>query len=1349
MTEQHGDSHATAVSRPSPSEWLGAHKHPQLLPTPWLTDEGLEDFVEALLLSERLLGVAVRHVQHVERWGVSGDKQDGIDFFGQFNDGTTAAWQVKQLEKLTRGDVRAAVKAATFERADELYLVFGGIATVQAREEMLLHPRWTLLDRRTLTETLRLLPSQTQRGIIDRFWGPEVRRHFVSAPGDAMVPFDQFRKSRQNPDALINDLGELAGRDDELDRFTRALSREVTESPQIIVVSGPGGRGKTRLLIEALTLEAMRQPNRVISCLAPMRVFDAAAMNEIPQNEGIVAIDDAHIDPAALEPLLALARSNPDLQVVLASRPSGLGMVQEAITRASFGPREHEVISVGELNLKSAIELVKGLITNLELGFGLRNYLAEQARHSPHVAVILTNLIRTGQISGSLLVNEDLRRTVLARYRELMVPGQIDGFDTDVVQRVIATYACVQPDSPLDKRVQARIAHFCGLPVIQLARLTRRLIDQGLILDQDNRLRVVPDLLSDQIVESVAVFEQYDTGFVSDLWHEFGPTHYERLALTLGELDWRIGHRDGPSVMAPVWDVVRERLNSPYPWALCRELDQIAPLAATQPKALVAVLEALRERLDLEDAAGTPVPEDPEDEEDRLYRRVWPYSRKVDRSEVRAKLPRLYGRAAVNDPTTIETAVDALLALARADTRAPNAHPGHARRVLTDELSNLATLSDPATPLRIVTRVRVHCETGTDDEALAALSALKPLLAKEELETIQSALYQLSFRSHLISAAAMRPVRDHIRQLLKNEGASDQVARAGAAVDLLREALRAPRGHFGRDVSADAVLAWEGDDLETVRSLADIAARTHFATVRRMVRETVDWSAEHAESLPLRHASLSLQFELDRSEDIRDALADRIIGSPWKIAGELINRVPGLDELQSDRDAGRRELEELSEEQKRDARQVKFTAKAESRRTRIPAVDGALARRLLEYGDASQIVHLLTQLSAEARQLGKQPTFRGVWQSLSAIRPGLVPELVNIIAGQADESPLDHDLPALLAHWNMHTPGDALGWAGDAVKSGRSGVRLAIGFFVDDMPWTAHQAEFSSIWRAGIADQDELVAARFLGSAGWYLHSNPIEAAAVLLENEISPPAAGASLMGAWRYGESPESPPLDRTAQEAMLSIASRAGFDDFIAQETLTNAAREHPDLGLDQLLELSRNGESVPDGIHDLAAVFENRSTAFTEWLLDHLHEELASIEEVVSAALNGYLPTSIAESLTRRVPDLSTGDLLALVRVLGSLPMWIPNNLNLAEACVELSENRNLLDEIVPELRRGVSLRGWGWIGNESSELNNARDVCTAAAERTTSTQLRAQLIEATEWFQTTIGDLRLRERDEDW
>jgi hypothetical protein len=120
-----------------------------------------------------------------------------------------------------------------------------------------------------------------------------------------------------------------------------------------------------------------------------------------------------------------------------------------------FGPDQQTTIDVGELELGDARRLVKGLIGDLDLSFDLRNYLADQATHSPHVAVILTNLIRTRQLTGAIAVNANLRNLVLHRYQEVLVPGEVEGLDANTARRVIATYATCS----LSRRATRRSKH--------------------------------------------------------------------------------------------------------------------------------------------------------------------------------------------------------------------------------------------------------------------------------------------------------------------------------------------------------------------------------------------------------------------------------------------------------------------------------------------------------------------------------------------------------------------------------------------------------------------------------------------------------------------------------------------------------------------------------------------------------------------------------------------------------------------------------------------------------------------------------------------------------------------------
>jgi len=588
---------ASELDGRSALDWLLADRQPRLVPTPWLSDRRFEDFVEHLLKVQPLLGTSVRHVAEVARWGVPGDKQDGIDLFGRFNDDVPAAWQCKHLKVLNPANVREAIGDLTFEGAEEIYLVYADVAKVAARNEVRKHPGWHLWDRRDLTAMLRAVPVQTQRDVLDEFWGLNVRRLFLQAPDDAFMSLESFKWSRLNPDSVMNDLGPLAGRTEELAAMRVALDRASESYRKVVLVSGPGGRGKSRLLADSFGELRGQRPSLVISCLAPARVFGPAAMSELWVGTSVVVIDDAHRDPKALAPLLAFARGSEDVQIVLATRPSGLRLITEEIIEAGFGPSEWLVVPVDELARVEAERLVKELTEGMGLSFGLRSYLAGQAEHSPHVAIIATNLIKRGELTASLGVDDGLRQTVLNRYREVLAPD-VDGVSGATTRKVLATYAAVGTVDSADRDLVQRIASFCELTVVDLARLIASLRDHGLLLVQGESLRVVPDVVADSVLEEQAAFENFDTGFASALWEAFGDgEHQHQLATTLGELDWRLSERGGPAVMDSIWAKIRERiLVLPY-GRLHDALSSYGQLAATQPRAMTKLLEDLRTRL--------------------------------------------------------------------------------------------------------------------------------------------------------------------------------------------------------------------------------------------------------------------------------------------------------------------------------------------------------------------------------------------------------------------------------------------------------------------------------------------------------------------------------------------------------------------------------------------------------------------------------------------------------------------------------------------------------------------------------------------------------------------------------
>lgn len=1326
-------------------DWLLSDRNRLLLPTPWLTDRRFEDFVERLLKAQPLLGPDVRHVARVSRWGVPGDKQHGIDLYGQYSDGVHAAWQCKHLRSLTAPAVAKAVKYVSFNGAAELILVFADVAKAAARNEMRRHTGWQLWDRRDLTDMLAALPAPTQRDILSEFWGEEVRRLLLPTLTDAFISVDAYLTGRQNPELVLNDLGPLAGRTAEMAAMRSALLPGTADTAQVTLVSGPGGRGKSRLLAVALAELTAAQTELSITCLAPGRVLDRSAMSELPLGSSVVVVDDAHLDPTSLGPLLSYARQADDVRVVLATRPSALRAINAQISQAGFRPAERTVIAVEELDRVDAERLVKGLTDDLGLNFGLRDYLAGQAQHSPHVAVIATNLIRRGELTASLVVDAGLREVVLSRYRDVLA-HDVGELERRVSRKVLATYAALGRVDPADRTLMGHIAEFCGLPLVELARAVESMRDHGILSESGGQLRIVPDVVADSVLEDEAAVGDLDTGFAAELWNTFADGDRQHsLALTLAELDWRLRQRGGPAVMDAVWRRLRERILPLSIEALHKQLGRMTELASTQPRRVVALLEELR--VGLRDSKQSASESGGEQASWRARLGLPP----LEGADVLALMPELYARAAMNEPELLDTALDAIWAIRSQDRRPPHSHAEHADRMISDHLGNLAKMPDPSFPDRIVDRVSVWlAESPQPEDTVTPLFALAPMLIKERMETVQTAPMTLSMQPVTFRASALRPVRDRIREVLLRQGCSDDLRRAGAAVGLLREALRQPHGYFGQKVMQELVLSWEDDDLATLTTLAEIAEQTTSTALRRRVRAALSWPAEHALSLRVRHAALTAVATLDDLAELDDDIVDELLGDRFGLASVSPSEVPTLEEMQQARADEEQRLADLSEEQQaQESEQARESV--QRRRERQSAVAESIAARLAAVGSTQEIHDLLAEASRQVVALGEHTggNLWGVLHHLAAQAPQALAQLLDSVA-QADEGPLDQQLPQLISLHLQQRPQDALTWLETAVSQARPKVRHAIAQALDREQWDDN-GEMARIWATGTRDVDRTIADRFLASAGAFLRQAPVDAVTVLLERGISEHAATAAIEGAAGYDGENYGRSLTRDQADAILALTAQSGLKSYVVQTTVSSIATQHPRLVLDHLAKQAAAGTAPPGDIHGLGDAFDNRPDDLAGWALHRLQQHnvqtSGQLDFVLQAATNGVLTQRQGDAFATRLPTLGAAQLTDLVALLGWLDTWPLRHPVLTHAVLERARGTGDTDELLTQLTASMHPRHWGGINGVSPELDAALTRAHAAADTTEDGELRQIYRDAAARIQATIeADRRLHEED---
>ncbi|MEU4740937.1 ATP-binding protein [Actinosynnema sp. NPDC023658] len=1296
-------------------------KNPTLVPTPSLSADEFEDFTERLLSAHRFCVPQLRKVVRVERWGRRGDKQDGIDFVGTFSDGATAAWQCKRHDELTVAKVRAAVAACTFA-ADEYYLVFSGEASSGVRAEIVKHPRWQLVDQRGLGRLLDDLPLHKRREVLDATWGKQQRKLLLRMPGeDAFVSLEAFATDRKNPDTLLNDLVPRVGRDAELERLAVALDRSV-DRPVVVLVSGPGGRGKSRLLVEALTPSQQDNPDIPVLLLSQGAVLDDTTLEELPYSPAVIVVDDAHQHREGIARLLTYARHVAGIQLILASRPSGIPDIRSRITASRISSAQVAHVEVGELTKAAARSLVESLTEGLGLPWGLREHLAAQAVDSPYVAVVAANLIRRGELTAPLAVDAELRQQVLSRYQELA----LDGIDDNPARRLLAVYAALGSVDDNDADLRAQIAAFCGLGVVALLRLVEQLRDRGVLVDRHGGTRVTPDVLADEILEREAAVGRHDTGFVRELWQVFGPRSGGRLVTELAELDWRLTRQDGPAVFVTVWEAVLAELHETDFHGLYEAVNRFGGLAVTQPRLLIGALESVRARLDAT-------------ENDQLDRRS------VER--VLHLLAERYGRCAANAPELLETALDALWELRRSDRRPAHRHPEHPERVIAEQLVNLGRLPDGSFPTRILDRVETWLAAPARPQDTAIpLSVLKPMLAKDGHHTVQDNRNTLRFDPFLVSPNWARPIRDRIRAILRHQASGDDLRCAGAAVNLLEQALRAPQGDFGYSPTDEEVLAWEDDDLATVATLAGAARATGSPVIRRLIRRAVTWPAGRALSLPLRHAALVLATELDEQDD---DLAELALGRGYSAV--LSRRgvpVPTLDELQAERAAEDAGEDGLPEEQRQARSQQRIQERIALKSAERQALADRVIGRLVTSGDPAWIVATLDEALRQARAVeDRHATAPFLLREIARARPGLAADLTQAVVDHTS-GPLDEQLRWLLIEWVEADQDAAVTWL-DGLTNLRVEVRLAVADAFVGASWVGRGEPFAHIHSRGLADPDPAVRDRFLLATHPLLKANPVETTEFLLASDVSSDTATGVLEHACGYDGATWGSGFDEPAAAAVLQLISRTDWSDYTVQQIATAIARAHPVLVLRHLSLLHDEGRRLPTEIDEMADAFDQAAADLVRWLVDTMVHSPDKAVAVTRLAMSGGVTARQAEHLQSAVDTLDGEELLAMATALRTHATWPLNCPELARRMTHRARTtgHGLVAAVREQIAAAMRPSHWSYSNGRSSELGRATTNAAEALASEEDDELREDFQRALDWLEEET--VRLMHRHEEW
>jgi hypothetical protein len=1135
------------------------------LPTAALNWESFEKFLEDLLVRLRLVPGATPRLVSSSGFGRQGQDQKGIDQLGTYDDGTTCTWQCKQHATLSAADVRKIIKDTEIQ-ADKHVIVFSRVADALAREEAGKMPGWEIWDRDDLANFVRTLPKHEGRTLLDTHFDTAFRRRFLDMPSqDMFLMVDEFFRPLLAPGKLFHHRTRLVGRNHEREELISALT--TYRDSRVVILEAATGRGKTRLVLEVLQQVRIAAPLRPALISTGSRRLDSDALAELPDGPAVIVVEDVHRDLPGLPALLDYAVRTDGTQLMVTTHGAATQQVRALALAAQFDTSRIEVLKLSPLSLPSSRELVTTLQRDAELRLTDRfaEHLARQTPPFPVVAVLAVALVRAGELTtASLTLNAKFTDEVMGRYGTAIIRGITD-VPTQETEALLALVAGLSPVNLADDELSEGMAIFLGIDKPTLLRRITLLVDHGALLLRGTDLRVVTDVLADELLTRHLVQAGVDTGEAARMWARFGTLHRFVLLRNLADAARRIeltAARVGdtaPDVFDDVWAQFSAEAVTADARGRSTVLGELGGLPLSQPRRAFNLVQQLLQR-----------PSQPAVLDDGLYQ--YP----VTHAQVEEPAAAVLRACASVDPTLLPDVLDHLWDLAKTDDRAPHSHPQHPLRQIEELVAFDADPSFKAANVLLDDVVRWLQTLDAPDAAHTPLSVMKPLLQKNYMIQ-QWQLDAIGLSERVVDPHAARPMRDRARTLLLDVGQNDtDIRRTVQATELLARMMVPPAGMFGREVTDAEVLSWETDDLATLQALQQIAHHTNEPLIRLTIRNAIAPYTTREPSTDIAARSRAIIEALDDHPE--DALTDVLLGYDGTTMVELSGRRQAAVTSYIDEHPGADRLDNSGL-----PANVAF-----------PEGHEYLARRVHEqnlvaielWGNESppHVVQILTDrlavLTAARRRRDRLPA-PGLEQLLDAVgrqRPQHTRALLDTIK-HTDSRDLQAAVHVLLNQLATREPAIFTAVLDRFVAGTNTLAAGALQGF-GRYSWARNLPSSAHALLSALEHPDQTIAATAVANMADVLKADPPRHAARLIATaEHSPWAVNAVLLAVSLRDREAWIESLSRERQLAMLSIMEVAEDWDWAVQTLLTEIAKHLPIEALRAIARRYSHGTFMP--------------------------------------------------------------------------------------------------------------------------------------------------------------------------
>jgi hypothetical protein len=1130
----------------------------------------------------------------------------------------------------------------------------------------------------------------------------------------AFVPIAEHLASWLAPDAIHHHRATLVGREPQLRRLLKDLD-PVGERVRVVLVTGPGGRGKSRLALEALRQAADRWPKVPALVLQEEATLDGIALAELPRGPASILVEDAHKHSEAhLLSLLTHAKKTAGTVLILTTRGLHHAAVNQAVHRAGLDG-DRDVIELTTLDLRAARMLVDKLVADgPALPDAFVEHLAQEGCDCPLIPVVAVELARREKLAPvPLAVDQGFRDAVLLAFSDEVAGRVPDGIDQPTATRFLK-YACaLAPFRVDDYDLSDKIATLVQAPPEDLVTIRHAFREAHVLVEAHGQAWVRPEIVADEVLARAAAVGDHDSGFALRVWRALGETSARwSLVSNLAEVSWRLSETGGPDIFEPVWVDVVAQIDLTDLVEIHAFLTKASILAEVQPARLFSLLDQLLAML-------TPVRRlpRPSGEQDTAARQV---EKALDRAAP------LLARCAAAKPALLAGALDHLCALALVDGRPTAQTPDHPVRLVTERLTTMDRPGSLTAARTVIERVEAwSAKPDGLDAVRTPLFALESLVAKSVMSTVWHR-DGIRLLPYLINPEKTADLRHRIRTVLIREGTGPSLRRMCEAVDLLGAALHEPAQYVGMAVTLDDILAWESDDLATLGAMSTIAEAATEPLVRRRLRGQVSWHATRARSQAVRTAALTLATELD--EHPEDDLTAALLGAPDVL-------LPSRRGIPVPTDGAPRAEEDLG-------------IRAEQRWQALATSWATAATALWAEHDAAGIVETLNERLRKIGQIQPAeraaPGARPLLQHLCQTRPDQIRDLVDAAIGLAD-GPLDDHLYVMFDAWARHDP-DTFSLALPDLLQDRSGVRRAAarGF---TLGWSELDTRFETVQIEALRAGDPELRDQLAAGTAPQLRKDPAGTAQLLADVAHDAPwGINQALQAAGNYDLETWAGTLDNEAALTILNLTQLIGWDDTNIQYLVAGIARRLPAQVLNALTTLGIDNSRAPDVV-GLPEALDQHPAEIAAWLRQLFLTDLRPsmlLPSLILTAL-GSNPTDGAElALLDVVKTAELKHLAQLIRGLrqcDGLVITRPDFVTAVLARIRAAPPTDLTDEIDARLRDMLHPTFWSLSrpGEAPPEIVHHRDqTAEHARDEALPVETKAFYMSGLEWLEAAIA-----------